>query len=397
MQASELFALGLGLTSPWKIVDIEFIEGEVHIKIDFERGSRFEGCEVHDTSERKWRHLNFFKYPCYVHARLPRVKDKDGSVRTVEVPWAHPGSGFTMDFEAFALEMVSQMPVAPASRILGLRDTRLWRLLHGYVKRSLNQLDIGQPTRIGVDETAARRGHDYITVFVDLGAKRVLFACKGKSSDTLGEFKDFLVSKGANPELIESFSCDMSPAFLAGIDSFFPKANVTLDRFHLVALLSRAVDETRKAESKQFKHLKRTRWIWLKNPDNLTTKEQALYKRLLDEQAFPITGKAYGLRLAFQELFHLPRQMARDGLGQWIVTALDSQIEAIIKVAITFFNAADNILRWFETRISNGLLEGLHSVLQATKSKARGYRNPHNLITMSYLLHGKLNHSTHTK
>ena len=163
MQPSELFALGLGLTPPWKIDDIEFIEGEVQIKVDFERGAKFDGLSVHDTSERVWRHLNFFKYPCYVHARVPRVTGEDGKVTTVQVTWAHPGSGFTSDFEAFALSLVTNMPVSPASRILGVTDTRLWRLLHCYVKRSLESLDIGQPVRIGVDETAARRAHNYIT------------------------------------------------------------------------------------------------------------------------------------------------------------------------------------------------------------------------------------------
>lgn len=110
MQPSELFALGFGLTPPWKIVDIEFIDGEVHIKVDFERGSKFDGLDVHNTTERKWRHLNFLKYPCYVHARVPRVKVEDGKVTTVQVPWANSGSGFMIDFAAFAIELVSQMP-----------------------------------------------------------------------------------------------------------------------------------------------------------------------------------------------------------------------------------------------------------------------------------------------
>ncbi|QOJ10695.1 MAG: ISL3 family transposase [Chthonomonadaceae bacterium] len=397
MQPTELFALGLGLTPPWKIVDIEFIDGEVHIKVDFERGARFGGLEVHDTSERKWRHLNFFKYPCFIHARVPRVIGKDGKVATVQVPWAHAGSGFTMDFEAHAIELVSQMPVAPAARLLRLSDTRLWRLIHQYVKRTRDALGIGQPTRIGVDETAARRGHDYITVFVDLDARRVLYACQGRSGSALFEFKAFLKAKGADPAKVQAFTCDMGPAFLGGIAQAFPQASVTLDRYHLVALLTRAVDETRKAETKKATKFKRTRWLWLKNPTNLSEKEKLSLQELLEENAFPLTGKAYGLRLAFQELFKVPRCQAQTAFYEWIGMALASDIHAVVEVAVTFFNAADKILRWFETRISNGFLEGLHSVLQAAKNKARGYSNPQNLIAMSYLLHGKLRPATHTK
>ena len=397
MQPTELFAVGLGLTPPWKIVDIEFIDGEVHIHVDFERGSKFGGLEVHDTAERKWRHLNFFRYPCYVHARVPRLIGADGKVTTFQVPWASPGSGFTMDFEAFAIELVTHMPVAPAARLLKLRDTRLWRVIHGYVGRSRGSLNIGQPLRVGVDETAARRGHDYITVFVDLDARRVLFACEGRSGSALFEFRAFLASKGADPDMVEAFTCDMSPAFLSGITKAFPKASVTLDRYHLVALLSRAVDDTRKAESKSRPKLKRTRWLWLKNPVNLSEKEKFSLKGLLDENAFPLTGKAYGLKLAFQEIFRVPKYEAKSAFYEWIGMALACQIKAVVGVAVTFFNAADKILRWFETGISNGFLEGLHSVLQATKNKARGYSNPDNLIAMSYLLHGKLKPATHTK
>jgi len=397
MQPTELFALGLGLTPPWKIVDIEFIEGEVHIRVDFERGAKFEGLDVHDTSERSWRHLNFFKYPCYVHARVPRLKGQDGKVTTVQVPWAHPGSGFTTDFEAYAIELVSQMPVAPAARILKLRDTRLWRLIHGYVKRMRKALDIGQPVRIGVDETAARRGHDYITVFADLDARRVLFACPGKGSSTVKEFKAFLKAKGADPKKVESFSCDLGPAFISGIEKMFPKASITLDRFHLVALLSKAVDDTRKAESNKSKTAKRTRWLWLKNPCNLSDGQRKHLEELLQANAFPLTGKAYGLRLAFQEIFKLPTSQSQEAFYEWIAMALASGIEAVVHTAVTFFNMADKILKWFETQISNGFLEGLHSVLQATKNKARGYRNPKNLIAMSYLIHGKLAVATHTK
>jgi hypothetical protein len=156
VRESEWFALGLGLVSPWKVVDIEFIEGTVYVHIDFERGAKFEDLPVHDTVERSWRHLNFFKYPCVVKCRVPRVKDTDGSVRTVEVPWARPGSGFTMDFELHALSLMRQMPVLSAARELKVSDTRLWRVLRFHVERSFQAQDIGTPKRIGVDETAVR-------------------------------------------------------------------------------------------------------------------------------------------------------------------------------------------------------------------------------------------------
>ena len=396
MNSEQLFALGLGIVSPWKIVSFDFREGEVHVNVDFERGAKFGGLSVHDTLDRTWRHLNFFKYPCFVHARVPRVIDAEGKVRMVEVPWARPGSGFTMDFELHALSLMRQMPVNAAARELGVHDTRLWRLLRFHVQAAWEAQDIGNPKRIGVDETAARRGHEYITVFVDLDQRRVLFACEGRSGVALALFRAFLESKDASTEGLD-FSCDMSPAYLSGIREAFPDARVTLDRFHLVAMLTGAVDETRKEEARRHKSLQGTRWMWLKNPANLTARQREELKGFFLENDYCDTAKAYSFKLQFQELFGYRKLAAKRLFEAWLHTALESGLKHIEKVAGTFYKMRDLVMNWFETRISNGVLEGFHSVLQATKNKARGYKDPNNLIAMSYLLHGKLDALTHCK
>ena len=118
---------------------------------------------------------------------------------------------------------------------------------------------------------------------------------------------------------------------------------------------------------------------------------------MLEVGASPKTGKAYGIKLAFQEFFKVHKSQASIAFYEWITMAFNIQDKPITKVAVTFFNARDKILSWFESHISNGILEGLHSVLQAKKNAARGYKNTGNLITISYLLHGKLNPTTHTK
>lgn len=395
MGETELFTVGLGIVTPWKIVDLELREGAVHVHVDFERGARFDGAPVHDTIERTWRHLNFFQFPCYVHARVPRVKRAEGKAEMVPVPWASKGSGFTLQFERWAMGLVRAMPVLAAARELGVPDTRLWRMVRRRVKSAWEATDIGNPTRIGVDETAARRGHDYLSVFVDLDSRRVLFACPGRSGQTLAAFKAFLAARGVETGGIE-FSCDMSPAFLSGIQEHFPGARVTLDKFHLVAMLSKAVDATRKEESRRYHALKGTRWLWLKNPAKLTARERLALGTFLSENDYSQTAQAYAFRLQFQEIFRHPKPVAAKLFHAWLDRALESELLHIGKVASTLFRMRDLILNWFDTRISNGVLEGLHSVLQATKNKARGYRNLDNLIAMSYLLHGKLDAPTHT-
>ena len=418
IQPTDLFALRVGLTPPWKIVKVEFANDGVHIHVDFERGAKFDGLPVRDTAERVWRHLNIFRFLNYVHASVPRVAGPDGKVRAAWVPWAQPGSGFTLEFEAFApelegdcdrsgrcqevelvvpFELASTMPVAGAARILEVGDTRLWRVVSNWVDRRRAELDLGQLRRVGVDETASRRGHDYVTVVVDLDARRVLYACEGRGSSALGQFKAFLIAKGLDSDAMEEFACDVSPAFLKGIKEAFPEAGATLDRYHLSALLSRAVDQTRKAETRKATPFKRTHWLWLKNTAKLSSSDRDKLQDLLKRDAFPLTDRASGLRLAFQEILKAPKHRAEGAPYRWIGIALASVIDAVVPVAVTFFNSADKALHRFETRLSNGLLDCLHSVLQASRNQARGYRNPHNLIAVSYLLHGKIDPATYTK
>jgi transposase len=369
---------------------VELSGGVLQIFVDYERGVPIDGLPVYDTVTRIWRHQDFFQYECEIHAQVPRVKGKDGSVRTVEVPWARPGSGFTKQFEQFAISLCQQMPIKAASRLLREHDTVLWRMVRSSVDRALERVDYSSLRRIGVDETAARRGHDYITVFVDLDERRVVYAVEGRSGVALAQFYHFLKKRGLSPSQIEEFSCDMSPAFLSGIESAFPHSRVTLDKFHLVALLSKAVDDTRKSETKIYRGFKGLRFALLRNPSKLSSKETQSVEELFLKGDYKNTGRAYALRLQFQELFTQPVEHARVFLEHWLKAAHTCGIYAIQRVARTFESLKELILNWFQTRISNGIVEGLHSVLQATKNKARGYRNPQNLITMSYLLHGKL-------
>lgn len=383
--------MGLGLSRPWFVSAASIEEGELHIHIDFERGSGFEGKSIHDSVERTWRHLNFWQYPTYLHAKVPRVVGEDGKVTQVDVPWARPGSGFTALFEALAITMARSMPVSAVGKLLAENDMRIWRLLEKAVESAREQLDFSHVRRIGVDETACQRGQNYITTFVDLERSQVLFGCQGKGADTLLRFKKEFESHKGKVANVVTFSCDMSAAFLSGIAEFFPKAKVVLDKFHLVKMVSDAVDITRRADTKQSRNTKGTRFLWLKNPSRLSGGETAKLQELRNQEAFSDTSEAYRLRLAFQELFEQPKPRAAKYLANWLDAALECGVKAIEDVAETFFKIRDKILSWFDSRVSNGLLEGLNSVLQSAKARARGYGNPQHMILMSYLLHGRLN------
>lgn len=133
-------------------------------------------CPVHDATDKTWRHLDFFQHKALLHARLPRVRCPEHGVRQVSVPWARPGSGFSLLFEALVRSFAAAM--AKVAAMTREHDTRIWRIVEHHVNTARDQLDCTEVTRVGMDETAARKGQDYISIFADLDARRVVFAKK---------------------------------------------------------------------------------------------------------------------------------------------------------------------------------------------------------------------------
>jgi transposase len=375
--------------------DFDTAAGRLDVEIDFTPGSRFAcpncgaaDCPAYDTQRKTWRHLNFFQHQTYLNARVPRVRCEACGIRQVNVPWARPDSGFTLLFEAMVMTMVSAMPVKAVARIVDEHDTRLWRVVHHYVDEARARTDASEVTRVAMDETAARRGHDYITLFVDIDQARVLFATEGRDAATVAAFAEDLAAHGGDPAAIEEVCIDMSPAFIKGVAESLPEAAVTFDKFHAVKIINDAVDQVRRAEQKQQGVLRGTRYIWLRNPDNLSERQRLTLENLPTRHLK--TARAYQIRLAFQEFYERPSDEAASYLKKWYFWATHSRLEPVIDAAHTIKRHWDGILRWFDSKIANGLIEGINSLVQAAKAKARGYRSSRNLKAMVYLVAGKL-------
>ena len=185
--SSSLFTLALGLQAPWAVSAVAFDAdaGRLDLQVSFQPGARFTcpqcGAEqqpVHDTLEREWRHLNFFQYQAYLQAKVPRVRCVAcGKTTQVPVPWAREGGGFSLLMEALMVTLIKAMPVRQVAQLLAVSDPRIWRILDHYVDNARAQEDFSGVTTIGLDETAAWRGHHDISLFHDLDAGRLLFAC----------------------------------------------------------------------------------------------------------------------------------------------------------------------------------------------------------------------------
>ena len=165
-------------------------------------------CGVHDSKDRTWRHLNFFQFKAFIHCKVPRCKCEDHGVKQIDIPWAREGAGFTLLFEAFSMTLVRNMLVNSVGKMIGIYSDRLWGIIDHYVERAYAKVEFNDITSIGINETSNKRGHDYITLFVDLDESKVIYAIEGKGASTISSFKETFENQGGKISEIKNISYD---------------------------------------------------------------------------------------------------------------------------------------------------------------------------------------------
>ena len=319
---------------------------------------------------------------------VPRVKDEEGKLHTVMHGWSGLSNGFTLLFEALIFQFAMYMPVHNIAELLKVSDRKIWAMLDKYIDSTLQLNDYSNVNIIGMDETSIAKGHDYLTLFVDLANRRTIHIAEGKSNDTVISFKQDFELHGGDAENITDVSCDMSPAFIKGVHGNLPNAQITFDKFHVLKIINEAVDKVRRAEVADNPVLM-LRYVFLKNEASLTAKQKS------KKQAISKLGlkswRAMLIRECFQDIYKSNAAGEFERLlNKWYYWATHSRLEPIKQVAKTIKRHWDGILRWKDSQINNGILEGLNSVLQAAIRKARGYKFKH-FKTIAFLITGKLN------
>ena len=257
-------------------------------------------------------------------------------------------------------------------------------------------MDLSEVTQLSVDETSVRRGHQYVTVVCEPGTygtphpTRVLAVTEGKDAAALAQARRGLQERGLDPKQVKEVCADMSPAYAKGIALEFPDARLVFDYFHVVSLLTSAVDQVRRRESVQFPNLlKGTRYLWLKNDENLT-EDQRNQRRQLCRCKLQ-TAKAYRHLFAFQDLLKaIDVKDAVDGLQWWYNWVCHSRLPEMISVAKSIKKHWDGIVAYLETRLTNGPAEAVNGIIQTAKRKARGFRSFEYFRTVIYLVGSKL-------
>jgi transposase len=414
MIPEKVFHQILALGEAWRVKGVDYVEKESKVLIRVEETSKLwptESCP-HCSSksvsgydhapERRWRHLNVCQLQSEIVCALPRGECKQcKKVYTVRAPWEGKAKGLTQEFEAFALTLMREMPVKKAGEILGETDQRLWRALFAHVDAAWAALSWEDVVWVGADEMNRKKGHNYLTVFVDLEAKRVLLAVEGKDASTWERFAEQLLQHNGHPKAITQVAIDMSPAYMKGVRENFGNAQVVFDKFHVISQVVKAVEDVRRKEARQDtqsrEHLERTSWLWRKNPEGWTEGEMDRWEQLQDKPL--VTGLAYAMRLELQKAYASgTASQARQRFQAWCrwvhteAKALTSGLlEPMRKAAEMVERHLEGILGHWKQGLTTAFLEGLNSLFSATKRKARGYRSTEYQIAMLYFVAGKLN------
>jgi transposase len=396
---AKVFEAALGISAPWSVGAVEFDEATkvLTVPVDFKPGTRFqvsghEGLHpVHDTVVKTYRHLNFFQHECYLQVRTPRVKLPNGSVRLVEPDFAGRLSGFTLLFEALVLMLSQQMPFAAVARIVGESAYRCMEVCNRYVEMALGLADFSDVTSLAIDETSRARGHDYVTLAADAQARRVIFVTEGRDAKTIKALAADLATHGCPPEQITAVSIDMSPAFIKGVSDELPNAQITFDKFHVVAHANAAVDKTRRIEQRTEKSLKGLRWTLLKDVFSLKPAAGAALHGLVTAPKLTRTARAWIYKEQLREVLDRKQiNVMREMLKHWCVCVMRSKVEPMKEVAALVRRHMEGIVAWAQTRQTNGFLEAINGLFQAAKRRARGFTRLSTIKTVIFLIAGKL-------
>ena len=371
---------------------------ELRIMIVFEPGARFpcpetgcrEGaCPVHDRRGRVWRHPDFFRCKAFIHAAMPRVTCPEHGVGTVPAPWARPGGGFALLFEAWAVEVARHLPAGTLAGRLDETDARLWRSVARCVDEARRLEGYMGVEAVGIDGTG-RGGRDCITVVAGLVEHDVVNVTPGRDPATVERFARGFMGHNGVPEYVRLVACDMSLGFRKGIRGHLTHARRIVDRFHVARHANGAVDKAGKTEGRSDPLLKRAEYLWLRNEESLAELQVEARRNLTGRRLR--TGRACRMREVPQDVYADGRTPSEawvrlHRLCSWV---MHSGLEPMKDFARMVRRRFAEIVAYFGHPYANAVLEGADGVIRNVKRRARGFRDMDHSATMSYLACGGL-------
>jgi transposase len=345
---------------------------------------------IHESSSEpvRWRHLDLGCQRLYIKATTRRVScRKCGTIAVEQIPWAPPGSRFTYHFEDVVAWLAKRTDKTATREMMGIDWKTVGRIIERVVSRRRDPVDLTNLRAISVDEISYRKGHHYLTLVVDIEKGRVIWGKEGKSSETLEAFFDEVGEESCAK--IEHCAIDMGAAYIKAVEAKLPHATLVFDRFHVQSLVSDAVDEVRREQwrgtargSDERKELRHARYSLLKNPWNLTPKQQDALATL--QASNKSIYRAYLLKESFADIFrHLfTVDTARKKFKAWTSWASRSRLEPFVRVARTVRKHFAGILAYFETGYTTSMSEGFNNKARLATRRAYGFHSAEAFLAM---------------
>lgn len=400
MSANEHYRRLLQLPKPWRVESVtEDLRAErVVACVAWPEGTKVgcpecgKACGVYDRMpERRWRHLSVMQYVLELRCAVPRCNCPEHGVKTIAVPWAEPGSRFTVHFEAFAVEVIAACrSLTRAADLLRLHWDSVQRLIERAVERGLARRTTAGIKQVGLDEKSFQRGQRYISLMTDLPGRRVLEVVHGRDTDQAVALWEKLPAKQRLK--VEAAAMDMGANFAAATRRAAPQAAIVHDRFHVAKHFNETVDHTRRAEAAKLAEkgdetLNKTRFLWLHG--TVPEKHQANFADLLEMNLK--TSRAWLYKEQMVEFWAQPDAAAGERFfAQWYRCVMRSRLPKVKAVARTLKAHLVNLLTYFQHPISNALTEGFNSKIQPIKADARGFRRFENYRARILFFCGRL-------
>jgi transposase len=332
----------------------------------------------YDTlKERHWKHVPFWGIPVVLVYAPRRVTCANCGIKVEAIPWAKGKSPLSAPLTVVLATWAKILAWKVVGELFGFHWNTVKKAVKDTVDYGLRNRDLDKIVYIGIDEISRKKGHVYHTQVYDLEEKTLLWSGENRTAETLESFFDYL-GQDRCQKLI-AVCCDMWAPYIDVIKKRLPHALLVFDKFHIIRHLLYAVDKVRKEEVQKLKPenpdlLNGTKYIWLKNPWNLTERQKV---RLSDLERLNLKiNRAYLLKEAFRNLWDYTYQAwAKRYLDQWFWWATHSRLESMRNFAWMVRKHQDDILNYFKVRINNGAVEGLNNKAKAISHRAYGFRS----------------------
>jgi len=400
MHDRELYEQLLGLKAPWMVeeVKLNLKAGEVVVRLSCSAEALVcpvcrKACPGYDTKERRWRHLDTMQMTTTIVAAVPRVECPKHGVKQVRVPWAEERSRFTALFESLAIDWLKVAPISAVAARLRLTWDEVDGIMQRAVQRGLARKERRLPTALGVDETSYQKRHEYVTIVNDLGGG-VEYVADGRGEEALATY--YAQFDQEERAAVKVVAMDMHAPYISATKQYVPGAarKIAFDKFHVAKHLGDAIDRVRREEHAQLQQvgnnsLKGTRYLWLRNPTEMT---EATWQSLEELRPSVLrTGRAWTLKEAAMELWSIRTPTAaRQALLGWYDWAIRSRLEPMKRVARMIKTHLEGIVVAMVQRVTNAKAEGTNAVVQWIKYTARGFRNRERFRNAIYFHCGNL-------